>query len=129
MSEKQALEILEQSNINIFKYFQYMGIIFNSCLCVDLYLTYKEPFYPIDRRIKIYVITGVFVSFIMSWIAGTILQKDDEFYDQFIESMLKVELVDQKDDTYKIVRDKTYVDNKSYKETEYIYNKLMGQFY
>jgi hypothetical protein len=76
MNESQALMFLEESNIQIFKYFQFMGVIFNSCLCIDLYSTYKEPFYPIDRRIKRYVSAGFFGAFLMSYLADTILLKD-----------------------------------------------------
>jgi len=81
MAESEALIFLEESNIQIFKYFQFMGVVFNSCLCFDLYSTYKEPFYPIDRRIKRYVSAGVIGAFVMSYLADTILLKDQDFYD------------------------------------------------
>lgn len=74
-----------------------MGVIFNSALCYDLYSTYKEPFYPIDRRIKKYVITGFFGAFAMSYLADTILLKDQDFYEQFIRTLLKLEIHEVKD--------------------------------
>lgn len=65
-AEKYTLKTLEFWNMNTFEFFSLLGIAFNSCLCLDLFLTYKEPFYPIARRIKIYMIGSVLFAFIMS---------------------------------------------------------------
>jgi hypothetical protein len=34
----------------------------NTCLCIDLYLTLKQPFYPAQRRLKFYLIGSVLFS-------------------------------------------------------------------
>mmetsp|Transcript_34661 Transcript_34661/g.34289 ORF Transcript_34661/g.34289 Transcript_34661/m.34289 type:complete len:210 (-) Transcript_34661:873-1502(-) len=34
----------------------------NMCLCIDLYLTLKQPFYPASRRLKFYLLASVIFS-------------------------------------------------------------------
>lgn len=43
-------------------FFGLMSLGMNTCLCIDLYLTLKQPFYPASRRLKFYLLGSVIFS-------------------------------------------------------------------
>ncbi|CDW72257.1 phosphatidylinositol phosphate kinase [Stylonychia lemnae] len=63
--------VLCHSNEYFLIYFQLMSLMLNMCLCIDLILTLRNPFYPSKRRVKFYII---FSSIIVSILV--VLEKD-----------------------------------------------------
>ena len=51
-----AVKLLSMTNIQWFEFFQMVAICMNIAMCVDLYFSYKNPFYPGSRRMKFYLI-------------------------------------------------------------------------
>lgn len=50
-----GLDILEYSNDFFFQYFSLLTLALNTCLCVDLILTLKNPFQPAKNRMLLYL--------------------------------------------------------------------------
>jgi len=91
--ERWSLNKLELANFKCFEVFQTVGVIFNSCLCLDLYLTYKSPFYPVNRRIKLYITLAIIMAIISSFVARSFLLTDSDIYKQFIKPLLNNKIV------------------------------------
>ena len=54
-----------------------MSLLLNMCLCIDLILTLRNPFYPSKRRVKFYIIfsfiiVALLVTFEKDYVAGKI---------------------------------------------------------
>jgi len=99
--ERYSLNKLELANFKCFEIFQIVGVVFNSCLCLDLYLTYKSPFYPVNRRIKLYITLAVITSIISSFVARSFLLTDFDIYKQFIKPLLNNKIIIE-DSKYKL---------------------------
>ena len=57
--------VIYASQFQFYEMFQIASYCLNGCLCVDLFLTFKNPFSPSGRRLKFYFIfTGIVVSII-----------------------------------------------------------------
>ena len=63
---QNSLLFLCESNQVVFSYFQTLSLAFNFCLCHDLVTTLKNPFYPGQRRLKIYFLGSIFTAFVLS---------------------------------------------------------------
>jgi hypothetical protein len=56
---------VSKANQQFYEMFQIASYCLNGCLCVDLFLTFKNPFSPSGRRLKFYFIfTGIVVAFV-----------------------------------------------------------------
>ena len=53
-TEKQAFKAILTSNSFCLQYFQFVSLVLNFFLCLDLILTLRKPFYPHERRMKFY---------------------------------------------------------------------------
>ena len=54
-NELETLALLQKSNFNILEFFQFLSLALNFFLCLDIILTMRNPFYPHDRRMKLYL--------------------------------------------------------------------------
>lgn len=54
MTEMEAVKMLEHTNIYLFEFTAMMFIMFNVCLCFDVFLVFKNPFHPTESRMKFY---------------------------------------------------------------------------
>ncbi len=59
--------MLCESNQIVFQFFQLLSLAFNFCLCHDLIMTLKNPFYPGKRRMKFYIIFSVLVVAVLTF--------------------------------------------------------------
>ena len=53
-TEMQAFKAIVKSNSFCLQYFQFVSLVLNFFLCLDLILTLRKPFYPHERRMKFY---------------------------------------------------------------------------
>lgn len=60
-TELEAIKSLEAANIFSFEVFTLMCIMFNICVCVDVFLVFKNPFYPSYKRMKVYIISSTVI--------------------------------------------------------------------
>ena len=98
-----AIRHLVDSNITSFKIFQQIQLCFNACLCIDIYLTFKNPFYPSKRRMVIYYIsTGIVVVLIAPFTQSVLLNNLD-WFNHFIEPLVNNRQI------YKMLVDKTLI--------------------
>ena len=67
------MEILCESNQVVFQYFQLLSLAFNFCLCHDLIMTLKSPFYPGKRRMKFYVIGSMLVVAFLTFFSACLI--------------------------------------------------------
>lgn len=56
-----GLDILEYSNDFFFQYFSLLTLALNTCLCVDLILTLKNPFQPAKKRMMLYLASSIVI--------------------------------------------------------------------
>ena len=55
MDEAGAILLLRNSNYNILQFFEYISLALNFFLCLDIVLTMRNPFYPHERRMRLYL--------------------------------------------------------------------------
>jgi len=60
--QKESLIFLINISILLFRFLFMLSFLLNSFLCLDLYLTVKNPFYPAHRRMKFYILYSVIVT-------------------------------------------------------------------
>jgi hypothetical protein len=60
-------ELLCEGNLFEFIFFQFVSVIYNSCLCLDLILTLKNPFFPGSRRNKFYHMFAFIIPASLIW--------------------------------------------------------------
>ncbi len=65
---KKAKELLVYTNDFFFQYFSLLTLALNTCLCVDLVLTLRNPFQPAKIRMMIYLGTSVIGCIPLSWL-------------------------------------------------------------
>jgi hypothetical protein len=70
-SSNIGLDTLEYSNDFFFQYFSLLTLALNTCLCIDLILTLKNPFQPAKNRMLIYLAASI-----VTCIPLTFLTKD-----------------------------------------------------
>ena len=51
-----SVKYLCDCNIKTFQMFQILALCCNSCMCIDLFFSYKKPFAPPNRRMKFYIL-------------------------------------------------------------------------
>lgn len=65
--------MLCKTNNLTFTFFQTMSLALNFCLCHDLIVTLKDPFYPGKRRMKFYLYGSFLISILISAISKSTL--------------------------------------------------------
>ena len=60
--EADSIRVLRTSNFNILQFFEYISLALNFFLCLDIVLTMRNPFYPHERRMKLYLPIAVFLA-------------------------------------------------------------------
>ena len=61
-----------------------LSFCFNACLSIDMFLTFKNPFYPSGRRTKFYIIGSIIFVCIFSPYFESPLLNDYDFFTQYI---------------------------------------------
>jgi hypothetical protein len=61
-SEVDTINLLQQSNFNVLEFFEFVSLALNFFLCLDIILTMRNPFYPHDRRMKLYLPSSVLLA-------------------------------------------------------------------
>jgi len=82
------LKHLVGANQLIFDICQTCSLCLNACLCIDLYITFKDPFKPSGKRLKFYFIfTGVIVTIVnyYNYNQSTFLLAPETFFEQYIQ--------------------------------------------
>ena len=62
MDQATAMGYLRTSNFNFLQFFEYISLALNFFLCLDIVLTMRNPFYPHDRRMKLYLPFSVIIA-------------------------------------------------------------------
>lgn len=57
-----SLKLIDVSSTVLFRFLFMMTFMINACLCLDLFLAVKSPFYPAGRRSKFYLITSALIT-------------------------------------------------------------------
>ena len=65
-----------------------MQLCFNVCLCIDLFLTFKYPFYPSKRRMKVYYIGTALVLIVIHPFTEGILLNNFDWFNHFIVTIM-----------------------------------------
>ena len=55
MTDAEAINMLRSSNYNFLQFFEFISLALNFFLCLDIVLTMRNPFYPHERRMKLYL--------------------------------------------------------------------------
>lgn len=63
-TEPQYIQLLERSNFNILSFAEFFSLALNSFLCLDIFYTLRNPFYPHERRMKFYLWGSGVIGFI-----------------------------------------------------------------
>lgn len=64
----RAMGILSYANDFSFQYFSLLTLALNTCLCIDLVLTLKNPFQPAKTRMMIYLGASGIICIPLSWL-------------------------------------------------------------
>ena len=62
MTEAEAIHMLRNSNFNFLQFFEFISLALNFFLCLDIVLTMRNPFYPHERRMKLYLPLAVLIA-------------------------------------------------------------------
>ena len=84
MNEKEALWLIERSNIICFEVFQMLVLCLNMMMCIDIFKVFKDPFYPTGRRTKWYIISSCIIVLICYPQSKSILLSSDDFFIMFV---------------------------------------------
>jgi hypothetical protein len=81
---EDSIIVLNRANMIAYEMFQMIAVCMNAFMCIDLYFSYKNPFFPGKYRMKYYLGGTLFILltiglFTKSWL----LSPDQEFY-QFV---------------------------------------------
>ena len=85
------LRHLVLANQQIFEICQICSLCLNACLCIDLYITFKDPFKPSGRRLKYYFICTAVVVFVVNYYnfnRNTFLLSPEAFFEQYIQPII-----------------------------------------
>ena len=78
-TDGQTLTLLRNANFDILQLFEFISLALNFYLCLDIVLTMRNPFYPHDRRMKLYY-PGVIIIAIIAYSLS--LQRIQNFDDE-----------------------------------------------
>ena len=56
LNEDTLRKLLINTNDGSFQFFSLLTLFLNMCLCIDLILTLRNPFYPAKNRMKFYLV-------------------------------------------------------------------------
>jgi len=79
-----SLEVLCESNQIVFQFFQLLSLAFNFCLCHDLVMTLKNPFFPSKRRMNWYFFGSIGVVIVLTFFSTSKLPGIDPTIKSFI---------------------------------------------
>jgi hypothetical protein len=71
---KRTTELLCESNNMLVNAFSLGSVLFNTCLCIDLVMTLRNPFSPPSRRNKFFILGTVAVSIFVTFLSRTALK-------------------------------------------------------
>ena len=60
-----------------------LGVLLNTCLCIDLILTIKRPFASKEARLPKYIITSIIISLALA-VMATFYGKKNEVVNEFV---------------------------------------------
>ena len=72
-----SVKTLTEWNIQYFQLFQNVAVCMNAAMCIDLYLSFKNPFYPGGRRMRWYMAGTAVIVVIMLFMEASFLKKPD----------------------------------------------------
>ena len=85
--------MLRSSNFNILQFFEYISLALNFFLCLDIVLTMRNPFYPHERRMKLYLPISVVLAscaFTLSLKRVSAPVNKDEIFSMFDRALFSV---------------------------------------
>lgn len=97
-TEMQSIKILETSNIQSFEIFTQLCILLNICLCIDVFLVFKNPFYPSYKRMKLYIISSTLILAVVYPFQDGILLDSKRFFKTMIHPLINPHQVYRTDD-------------------------------
>ena len=84
-----AIKNLVDANITCFKIFQQIQLCLNACLCIDIYFTFKNPFYPSKRRMRMYYVATASIVLGIAPYTQSMLLNQLDWFNHFIEPLLE----------------------------------------
>ena len=84
VDDNQAVTTIEKSNIIIFEFSVLLCIMFNICLCLDSYLVFKNPFYPVRKRMTMYTYLSIGVALIVLPLQRSMMYTTKIFFKDFL---------------------------------------------
>jgi hypothetical protein len=89
LTEEKVIKILVYSCIILFDFFQKIVLFLNFSLCLDLYLSFKRPFYPNARRLaKYFAATILIVMVTMPATIGAVLESPSGLFKIFFQPLV-----------------------------------------
>lgn len=87
-TEQIAIKDLVKCNIFFFEISQQLSLCFNACICIDLYLTFRNPFKPSRIRLRNYIIISILVVSIINPISTGLLQSNNDFFQTYLQPIV-----------------------------------------
>lgn len=89
VTDASAVKTLETANIYTFEFSMLLCIMFNICLCLDSYLVFKNPFYPLRKRMTSYTYLSVIVSCLVLPFQKSMMYTTEIFFRDFLHPFSK----------------------------------------
>lgn len=81
---EDAIKHLVRGNLLIFQLAMQTILCLNTCLCIDLYLVYKNPFYPPNRRTRNFLVMTFAAVMMMIWNSSSMFLTPKDFFNSYI---------------------------------------------
>jgi len=78
-----AIKLLVKSNIANFDIFQITAVCLSAFTCLELFLSFKNPFYPGKRRMKFYLVGTIIITFIMVFNLASMLASPNDAFERY----------------------------------------------
>ena len=81
ITETEAIKELVHSNDEWFNLWQMIFLVLCICMCIDLFATFTNPLYPMERRLRIYFTLTIVIPLILIKYTNGILTSEPKYID------------------------------------------------